>query len=106
VRRGDDDLGVDLLAPLEDDAGGASTVHQDSLDRRARADRRPECLRRISHRPRDAAHAAFGEAPGPHLAFADVADLVVRHHVRGSWRTRARPGADDSADRERAEHLA
>ena len=39
------------------------------------------------------------------IILADVADLVVRKHVRGTGRARTGPGADDAAHREYAEHL-
>ena len=101
VRRRDHGLGVDLLSPFEHDAGRAPAVHEDALDRCARPDRRAERLRRAPHRLRHAPHSPLGEPPHPHLPFADVADLVMRHHVRGARRARTGPRADDAAHRER-----
>ena len=60
-----------------------------------RAERDRGAAQRLAHR----AHAAVGEAPRAELAVADVADLVVRHHVGGAGRARPGPRADDAADR-------
>ena len=59
----------------------------------------------VAQRPADRAHAALGESPRAELALADVADLVVRHDVRGPGRPRPGPRADHAADREHALHL-
>ena len=82
-----------------------SVAHVDASDARVRADRGTERLRRAAQRAGDTAHPAAWKAPRTELAVADVADLVVRHHVRGARRTRPGPRADDAAHREDPAHL-
>ena len=106
VRRRDDDVGAQLLARLERHAAHAAVAHVDARDRRVGAHGRAVRDRGASRSAcADAAHAAFGEAPRSELAVADVADLVVRHHVRGARRARPGPRADHAAHREHALHL-
>ena len=92
MRRRDHDVGAQLLARLERHAAHASVAHVDARDGRVGAHGRA-----VGDSPRSRSASLTAPIPPsgkPHdaeLAVADVADLVVRHHVRGARRARARP---------------
>ena len=96
------DLGRELLAVLQLDAGGAAIVQQDPADPGAGADLGAVLAGGVRDRVGDRAHAALLEAPVAQVAVADVADGVVRHHVGGAGLVRTGPGPDHAVDRERA----
>ncbi len=101
VGGGDDDGRVQLVARFERDAGHPAVVDHDAVHRGPGVHLGSEARRGRLQRARHRAHAALREPPCPDpAAFADVADLVVHHHVSRAGRPRARPGADDTADRE------
>ncbi len=125
VHRGDHDVGIELLAAHERDAGDAAVPHLDPADLGARADLRAEPLRRRAHRrrsrrpcrprgsptsraagrrrrPRPPPPPPSPAAPGARRA--RVAELVVQHHVRRPRRARPRPRADHAAHGQRAAH--
>ena len=102
VQASDDDLGGELLAVVQLDAGGAAVADQDLDYFRAGADLGAVLSRRVGDGVGDGAHAALLEAPVAQVPVADVADRMVRHHVGGAGLVRAGPGADHAVDRERA----
>ena len=102
VQGGHDDLGRELLAVLQLDAGGAAVVQQDPADPGVGADLGAVLAGGVRDRVGDRAHAALLEAPVAQVAVAHVADRVVRHHVGGARLVRAGPGPDHAVDRERA----
>ena len=99
VHVGDDAGGVDLLAVVEDDAGGAAVPDADALDAAAGADLAARGAEGGGERLGDRAHPAAGEAPGADVA-VDVAHVVVEEDVGRAGRHRAERGADDRGDGE------
>ena len=100
VDRGQDRVGLELLAGFEDDAGRAPAPGADVGDRRFRADLhaiRPRCT---GDRVRDAARAALRDAPGAEGA-VDLAHVVVEEHVRRARALDALERADDPRRRHR-----
>src|SRR5689334_5306501 len=90
-----DGLRRDLLAALEDDAGGAAVRQLDLRDRRLRPDLDPRLDRRRGDRVGDRAGSAAGEAPRAEGA-VDLAHVVVEQDVRRAGRAHAEEGPDDA----------
>ena len=103
--RGDNDVGPEFLARFERDAAHLSVADVDARDGRVGANRCTIGQRRVAQRAAHATHTALGKPPRSELAVADIADLVVRHDVRGTRRARAGPRPDHTADCEHALHL-
>ena len=80
VGRGEHDGRLDLLAALQQDAGGAAVAGDDLPDRGLGADLGAQGLRGAGDRVGDAAGAALGDAPGAEGA-VDLAHVVVQEHV-------------------------
>ena len=99
MRRGDHDVGAQLLTRLERDAAHAPVAHVDARDRRVGAHGRAVRERRVAQRVAHPPMPPSGKPHEPSWPVADVADLVVRHHVRGARRARPGPRADHAAHR-------
>lgn len=96
--RGDHDRSAELLAVVEDDAFGLPIADEDVLNPGLGSHRGSKLLGRAAAGVRNSAHAAFREPPAAEMTVADVADRVVRHHIRGAGAVRPSPGADDAVD--------
>ena len=95
IDRRDDDLGVELVAVLEDDAAGAAVRHLERFDAGAGADLGAELACRRGDRFGDLSGAALGKPPGAERT-VDLAHVVVQQHVGRAGRADAEEGADDA----------
>ena len=100
-----DDVRRDLVAVLQDHAGGAAVLGEDAADRRFGANLDAVLARGGGNRVRHRAGAAAGQSPRSERA-VDLAHVVVQQHVGRARRSHAEKRADDPRRRHRRlEHV-
>ena len=105
MRRRDHDIRAQLLARLEHDTRARSVPNVDAGDAASVRTVAPNDSAALRRAPVTPPIPPRRKAPRTEFAVADVADLVVRHHVGGARRTRPGPRADDAAHRQDTAYL-